>query len=388
MGQKTQKTSPDISAKSDRRRELRDAALIYGVPFAILVVLSAFVIPIFLPAYSGLDVLFIPLTAALIVALIGRIISVSNHRFVGQFVTSFVSGIVFFYLFLVLSDSLLGTVLGLGVAADFANFSLGILVFISGVLLYRFSSRVLASDLNYLYGVFTRRLSTPLILLSIGMTFAAYGPTAPIQFIFTYPALSSFILSFAPFLVHSKRPDLQDAGIYLLKTSSMWSFVAGLIGIGAAVLAIPKPPSLNFDLFVGLLIAVGIAIFYVGYKIYELSSWRIEAIRQSSYEKYKHELIANFHHDFDFLWNSTREFVSGGQAGHLMIALTILLTNAGIGYDECSKLLDPLVSYKPVSLYDYNIFELKKRVGADIQTRIAIVNGVFRSISQVNVAKV
>ena len=297
-----------------------------------------------------------------------------------------VAGLAFLYIFLEGIVAVIGTSLGVLAAEDFANFIPSILVFVSSFLVYGFGNRLVADRTRYAAGLSVRKVSGALVLFSFGLALSAWPPASWLQYTFTYPAVVLLAFSVSPLIAFSKSSSYRNAGMYLLKSSDRWTAIAGLIGFAVSLLSIPKPPSWDYYIFVFVLVMSGLVICYVGFRVYSLGSERIRRVNQEIYSKYQHKLETNFRQDFDFLYSAGENFLIDGEPGRLLVALTLLLSNSGREYDECARLLEPLIRYKAPPVYEYNVFGLRSALEEEADRRLGIFNMVMSDLSRVTTA--
>ena len=379
---KSPKAASSPPPQEARRRQLRSATVKYCPTIAVLALISFVLIPNFADFMSPFYLLIVPVLFLLVTMYIGRVFSILGHRLIGEFIFAVVAAVVFLYFFLSGTDALIGTQISASTAATFAELEPSILVFLTSFFVYSFGNKLITDGVHHAAGLCVRKISGALLLLSLGLAASEWYPASWFQYTFTYPAAVLFAFSATPFIAFSKTSSYRNAGMYLLKSSDRWTGVAGLIGFAVSILAIPKPPALNYYVFIGILIVAGLAICYVGYTIYSLGEKRIKSIRQEIYEKYQHTLVANFHQDFDFLYAAGKNFLVDGEAGQLLVALTILLSNSGRDYEECAKVLDPLIKYRTLPLYEYKTFGLRAALETEANERENILNSVMMDLSQ------
>lgn len=376
------KAAGNPSPKEARGKQVREATVRYVPTIVVLSVISFLIIPNFVDFMSPFNLLIIPTVFLLITMYIGRLFSVFGYRLIGEFLFTVMAAVIFLYFFMSGADSLIGTDVSSSSATSFAGFQPSILVFLSSFFVYSFGNKLVADTYHYATGLCMRKISGALLILSLGMVCSEWPPASWFQYTFTYPALVLFVFSFAPFVAFSKTNSYRNAGMYLLKSSDRWTAVAGLIGFAVSILAIPKPPSWNYYIYIAILVVAGLMICYVGYTIYSLGTNRINAIRQEIYVKYQHELKTNFHQDFDFLYSAAKTFLTDGETGGLLVALTIFLSNSGRNYEECTRVLEPIIKYKTLPVYEYKIFGLRAALEREADQREIILNSVMGDLSQ------
>jgi hypothetical protein len=376
-----------LSAET-RGRQLQKATIKYCSVIALLSLISFLGIPSFADFMSPFNLLLVPTVFLLVTMYFGRMLSILDHRLIGEFLFSVAAAVVFLYFFLVGVDALIGTDVSTSTAATFAALEPSILTFLASFFVYSFGGKIISGTYRYADGLCVRKISGALLLLSLGLASSEWAPASWFQYTFTYPAVVLFALSFTPFIAFSKTSSYRNAGMYLLKSSDRWTGVAGLIGFAVSILAIPKPPSLNYYIFIGILIVAGLVICYVGYTIYSLGVKRIKAIRQEIYSKYQHEPKTNFRQDFDFLYTAGKDFLFEGETGGLLVALSILLSNSGRDYEECVRVLDPLIRYKAPPIYEYRALGLRAALEAEASQRENILDSVIADLSQTTTSSI
>jgi hypothetical protein len=376
------KTDSNPPSSETRRNQLRRVFVKYGSPIVVLSIISFLLIPNFADFMSPFNLLIVPTDFLLVTMFIGRLLSILNYRLIGEFLYNVVAAVVFLYFFLSGVEAIIGVDVSTSSAATLAGLEPSILVFFASFFVFSFGTRLVIDTYLYATGLCVRKISGALLLLSLGLACSELAPTSWLQYTFTYPAVVLFALSFAPFVAFSKTSAYSNAGMYLLKSSERWTAVAGLIGFAVSLLAIPKPASWNYYLFIGSLIVAGLVICYVGFTIYSLGAKRISTIRQEVYAKYEHQLKTNFRQDFDFLYEAGEKFLIEGETGELLVALTIFLSNSGRDFHECTRVLEPLIAYRTVPVYEYKVFGLRAALEAEEDQRENILNSVMTEFSQ------
>jgi hypothetical protein len=365
-----------------RGKLLRGLTIKYGSLIVVLSVISFVIIPNLANFMGPFNLLIVPTLFLLLTMYFGRVFSILSHKLVGEFLIHVLAGVIFLYFFLNGLDALIGADVSTSAAGTFGGLEPSILVFITCFFVYSFGGKPANDGNHYPVGLSATKMSGALLLLSLGLAVSELPPTSWLQYTFTYPALVLFALSAAPIIAFSKTSSYRNAGMYLLKSSDRWTAVAGLIGFVVSILAIPKPPSLNYYIFIGILVVAGLLICYVGYTIYSLGTARINSIRQEIYAKYQHELKTNFRQDFDFLYAAGKNFLLDGETGGLLVALTVLLSNSGRDYEECANVLEPLIKYKALPVYEYRTFGLRAALEVEAVQRESILNSVMLELSQ------
>jgi hypothetical protein len=226
-------------------------------------------------------------------------------------------------------------------------------------------------------GMSLGRLGGALLLFSIFELIGIY--VIWVGYPFLYAALAYGVLSISPLIAFSNRfQSLHAAGEYLVHSSARWTAVAFLLGIAAAILSIPGA---NLYDYVVVLILAAMGLTYVGLRIYSLGSSRLQSIQQDLYHKYEHEVNLVSDESFDYLRAAVAEFVRAGSKGDLTIALTNLMTNAGMDYLQIRADLVPLSSYDLPNVFKFSYLGLKKSMQLEMQRRIGIVQVLMTNVS-------
>ncbi len=341
----------------------------YVTSILVLIVLSVSIF-LFIPPLSILAVVFLATAFGLVPTLVAAVYA-RKRQGTAVFLRSFASQSVFALVFMFGLTSLRYG------GSDFALVVQPILVFTNAILLWRVGGMLTRSGAAVLGGMTLNRLGVALLLFSIFQLIALW--IVLVGYPFLYAAIAYGVLSISPLVAFSNRfKSFKAAGEYLVHSSERWTAVAFLLGIAAAILSFPGA---NIYSYVVVLILSAIGLTYVGLRIYSLGSTRLQSIREDLYRKHQHEVSLVSDESFDYLRAAIAEFVRAGLKGDLTIALTNLMTNAGMDYSQIRGDLVPLSSYDLPNVFKFSYLGLKKSMELEMQRRIGIVQVLMTSIS-------
>jgi hypothetical protein len=249
----------------------------------------------------------------------------------------------------------------------------------NALILNRFADLLIASKKDQAAGLCAKRLAT-----ALGIAFiAALISLSPLGFFVGYPlyysALAYAILSIGPLIAYSKATvAYREAGLYLMRSSLLWTTIAFFIGVAALALTFLQ----NNVIVYTVIIAMGaIAITTVGFRIYSLGASKIAKETQEVYQKHSHKLQVMQDESFDFLRSNVEEFIRTGRKENLLIALTTLLTNAGFTFELSEPLLRELANYEVPPIHKIPYLSIKNSLALEIEKRTQLVNETFNHIA-------
>jgi hypothetical protein len=176
----------------------------------------------------------------------------------------------------------------------------------------------------------------------------------------------------------NRTKSMHEAGEYLMRSSARWTAAAFLIGVAAAILSIPGA---NVYTYVLVLLMSAAVLCYVGIRIYSFGSSRLQSVQDELYRKHAYEVNLVSDESFDYLRGAMAQFVRSGSKGDLIIALTNLMTNAGMDYPEIKADLEMLLSYELPEIFRFSFTSLKKSLELEMQRRIAILQLLMNAIT-------
>jgi hypothetical protein len=349
----------------------------YVLGICALLVTSYSLFAIF-QAFFFLIVVTVPVALSLFPLLIGEFLSWRNHPILSSFFRTFGAAATFAFAFL-LSGVLVLFAYDNPFATLLQTFFYAPLFAFDAIALHQFATKIskTVSDAQPL------AMSLTKVSGALGLLFM-YALVAPVPSVswagypFLYSGVVYGALSLGPIIASSKRTEsYREVGLYLMHTTGQWSTVAFLVGFAAGLLTLTLG---NIFGYIAVLIMVGFGVSLVGYKIYSLDTRRLDSIQQEIYKKHEHELRLVSGEDFAYLGRTAREFVYSGRKGHLLVALTTLLANAGVEYSASRLLLESLINYEIPPIYKYSEAPMKKALEDQIIVRMNIVNTTIASM--------
>ncbi len=373
-------TSPQPNEASANTRDgtqrvlLRSSLVRYGIALIALFIFS-FAIVVLLPEISFIVVFTISTGIALIPALFAQVFLARGRMVAATFLRSFISHSLFAYVFLF-------TVVSIPAAGPYTSAVPPVLVFVNAVALRRFGGIVTRKGTvsKVPVGLVANRLSSALFLfLLYQLTVFAFQ----VQFLgypFLYASIACAIFSTAPLIAFSESTKrYREAGHYLLRSSAKWTVVAFLVGVASAILSYPGASAYTY---LAVLVLTGVVVGYVGIRIYSLGASQLQRIQQDIYKKHAHEIVLVNDESFDYLRQAIEEFVKTGKNERLIIALTGLLTNAGLDYGEINNQLSLLTSYEIPPIFRSSYLSMAHSLEVELQKRLGIVQVLLKSLAQ------
>jgi len=378
-----QKTSTDSSGAAKESRSSSRPDVLRYAPAAVVL----FGLTIFLLFTNLIDLIIITLPVAVAVStvLIGKIFSNRNRPTLGALFRTYIcpaSSFSFFFVAIALAG------IAYIPAYVFDPVLNGYLVALPAIVLL-FNAAFLNSFGNWLVktrvsdqykGLVIKRVAGGLAFFFFFVLASGFPPYNYFGFPFLLSGIAYSILAVSPVLAFSNRfTQYSQSGQYLMNSTGQWTAVAFLIGIAGAIISLPFS---NIYTYVGVLILAMIGVGYIGARMYALGSERLNKIQQEVYQKHVHQLQIVNSPDFRFLGNATEAFVSSGHKENILIALSTLLANAGLEYNESSLLLSNISNYEVPPIFRIAGLSVKKGLEYEIQRRIAIMNATMIDISQ------
>jgi hypothetical protein len=343
----------------------------YCLAIAVLIVISFLIIGD-LPQIDLIAIVTFATAIALVPAMGGEIYSRRGKGTASTVLRSFAAQSVFAFILLSGLASLPST------AGLFGYLEPALLVLTNSIILWRAGGIITTSDKNVPTGMFIGKIGGALFLL-FAFQLIAILLIVWVGYPFLYAAIAYGALSIAPLIAYSERTkSWHESGEYLLHSTARWTFAAFLIGVASALLS---APGANTYTYLVVLFLAGSVMFYVGLRIYSFGASRLNAVQDELYRKHLHELNLVTDENFDYLRAAMARFVGTGIKDDLIIALTNLLTNAGLNYDEIRIQLTMLTTYQVPEIFRLSYLSLKHSMEIEMQRRIGILQSMMGMIA-------
>jgi hypothetical protein len=376
---------PRPQSEGNTQKELLYSKITRYVPIIAVLLGASITSGIFLlrsSATFGLGavifVVCLPTAFGLASYFVGNVFRIYNHEIAGIIFRSFVAPSSVAFLLL---DSLFSVaVLVTPAAIAAAQYLLPIYFAANALILNRLGGMLISGKSDQYVGLMAKRLALTFAIFFFAFLFS-------ISFILTWLGYAMYyvgavygILSIAPVIAYSKRTEnFREAGKYLMKSTVTWAVLAFFVGIGAYILTFF---SNNIVVYAVVLTLGAILIAVVGLRVYSLGASRIEKETLEVYQRHSRQVAVVPDQSFDFLRKNINEFVSSGKKENLLIALTALLTNAGLSFDQSELLLREIARYEIPPMHTIPYLTMRKSVEMEVQRRITLVNETFNSISE------
>lgn len=375
----------NISAEAKTQRKLLYSKLFHYVPIVGILFGASIASDIFLlrsPATFGLGalifVLCLPTSFGLAFYFAGNIFQIYHHDLVATIFKSFVAQSSFAFLIL---DSLFSIAILVSVSnLIFASYFLPLYFLANAIILNRMGGILINGKNDQHVGLMIKRLALTFAILFLAFLFTLSILLVWLGYAMYYAGFTYGILSISPVIAYSKRTEnFREAGKYLMKSSITWTVLAFFIGIGAYILTFF---SNNIIAYAIVLTLGAILIGVVGLRVYSLGAKRIEKETLDVYQRHSRQIAIVPDQSFDFLRKNVNEFVSTGKKENLLIALTTLLTNAGLSFDQSESLLREIARYEIPPMHTIPYLIMRKSLELEVQKRITLVNETFNSITE------
>jgi hypothetical protein len=309
---------------------------------------------------------------------VGNTLRIYNHELTGIIFRSFVAQSTFAFLLL---DSLFSiAVLITPSSIVFAQYLLPLYFLANAVILNRLGGILINGKYDQHAGLMVKRLALTFAIFFLAFLFSISILLTWLGYALYYSGLTYGILSISPVIAYSKRTEnFREAGKYLMNSTVTWTVLAFFVGIGAYVLTFF---SNNIIVYAIVLTLGAILIGVVGLRVYSLGATRIEKETLDIYQRHSRQVAIVPDQSFDFLRRNINEFVSSGKKENLLIALTTLLTNAGLTFDQTEPLLREIARYEIPPMHTIPYLTMRKSMEMEVQRRITLVNESFRSITE------